>query len=114
MTDTDVGDRVRARAMSGQIPVAMLAESRARLRGHDLTGAAESDPAVALALLARARTATVVEAVEVLGRDGISAAVEPLEVYDPLVDADRPPWAPDRFRLHSVDVRDLVDRLAQL
>jgi putative nucleotidyltransferase with HDIG domain len=107
------GARIRAAAESGSVPLAVLAESRTRLANGDEVAAAESDVALALSLLKRAKTATVSDAVEAIGRREARDAADGLEVFDPLVDRGSGGLAADRVRLHAVAVRDLAAELAR-
>jgi putative nucleotidyltransferase with HDIG domain len=112
MTGAD-GERIRAAAESGRVPLPVLAESRTRLANGGEVAAAEADAALALAVLKRAKAASVPEAVEAIGPRAARSAADGLEVFDPLVERGHGGVAPDRLRLHGIAVRDLATELAR-
>jgi putative nucleotidyltransferase with HDIG domain len=110
---------VRAEAASGRIPLAALAESRARLDG-DAAAVVDSDIALTLSLLKQANAGrsgtvgSVADAASLIGPQGVRAVVGSLPLFDPLASGTDTGPSPDRLRVHAAQVRDLAERLAEL
>lgn len=114
MVGKGAGGLIRAAAESGEIPLPALVDARTRLEDGDPVAIAESDVALTLALLKDAKTATVVEAVAMLGRRGVRSAAQRIDVFDPLADDSGGGRVADRLRLHAVAVRDVATDLADM
>ena len=78
-----------------------------------LVAALEADPALAIAVLQHARSASLAEAVDRVPRADLTAIVEALPITSMIADRSAGAPTPASFRQHALSVRSVCERLAR-